>query len=188
MFTPRRDGRLSLPLRANVRVGPPAMSSSVRSFLRQHFCGSIYKDTMKTEIALAPKTSQRPTEGAFFSSESAEKNRTGWSAKACLNRSARKPILPDGRPKRDSNSSEVFTPRRDGRRSLPLRANVRVGPPAMSSSIRSFLRQHFCGSIYHNLLKTETALTPKTSQRPTEGAFFSSESAEKNRTGWSAKA
>ena len=25
---------------------------------------------------------QRPTEGAFFSSESGEKNRTGWSAKA----------------------------------------------------------------------------------------------------------
>ena len=103
MFTSRRDGRRSLPLRANVRVGPPAMSSSVRSFLRLHFCGSIYRDTMKTEIALAPKTSQRPTEGAFFSSESAEKNRTGWAAKACLNRSARKPILPDGRPKRVFN-------------------------------------------------------------------------------------
>ena len=26
VFTPCRDGRLSLPLRANVRVGPPAMS------------------------------------------------------------------------------------------------------------------------------------------------------------------
>jgi len=32
----------------------------------------------------------------------------------------------------------VFTPSRLGRRSLPLRANVRVGPPAMSSSARSF--------------------------------------------------
>ena len=31
LFMPRRDGRLSLPLRANVRVGPPAMSSSSRS-------------------------------------------------------------------------------------------------------------------------------------------------------------
>ena len=126
MFTSRRDGRRSLPLRANVRVGPPAMSSSIRSFLRQHFCGSLL--------------------------------------------------------------SEVFTPRRFGRRSLPLRANVRVGPPAMSSSVRSFLRQHFCGSIYKDTMKTEIALAPKTSQRPTEGAFFSSESAEKNRTGWAAKA
>ena len=34
--------------------------------------------------------------------------------------------------------SEVLTPRRFGRRSLPLRANIRVGPPAMSSSVRSF--------------------------------------------------
>jgi hypothetical protein len=34
--------------------------------------------------------------------------------------------------------SEVLSPRRFGRRSLPLRANVRVGPPAMSSSTRSF--------------------------------------------------
>ena len=84
--------------------------------------------------------------------------------------------------------SQVLTPCRFGRRSLPLRANVRVGPPAMSSSARDLLLPHFCGSIYQNLMKTETALTPKTSQRPTEGAFFSSESAEKNRTGWSAKA
>ena len=38
--------------------------------------------TFVNEKALVPKTSQRPTEGAFFSSESAEKNRTGWSAKA----------------------------------------------------------------------------------------------------------
>ena len=35
-FTPRRFGRLPLPLRANVRVGPPAMALSVRRFLRQH--------------------------------------------------------------------------------------------------------------------------------------------------------
>ena len=34
--------------------------------------------------------------------------------------------------------SEVLTPCRFGRRSLPLRANVRVGPPAMSSFARSF--------------------------------------------------
>jgi hypothetical protein len=38
---------------------------------------------MKTETELTPITSQRPTEGMFFSSESAEKS------------------TPDGRPKRD---------------------------------------------------------------------------------------
>ncbi len=73
------------PLRANVRVGPPAMAY-VQSlcFLRLHFSGSL--------------------------------------------------------------PSQVFTPRRDGRRSLPLRANVRVGPPAMAY-VQSlcFLRLRFCG-------------------------------------------
>ena len=37
-----------------------------------------------------------------------------------------------------TQNTEVFTPCRSGRLSLPLRANVRVGPPAMSSSVRRF--------------------------------------------------
>ena len=48
-------------------------------------------------VFLPPKASQRPTKGAFFSSESAEKNRTRWST-----------------PKRVFNSSEVFKPCRCG--------------------------------------------------------------------------
>ena len=48
-------------------------------------------------LFLPPKASQRLTAGVFFSSESAEKNRTGWSA-----------------PKRVFNSSEVFKPCRCG--------------------------------------------------------------------------
>ena len=64
---------------------------------------------MKTEAALTPKTSLRPTEGAFFSSESAEKNRTGWSAKACLQTTkAGMPTTPDGRPKRVFNEPEEY--------------------------------------------------------------------------------
>ena len=81
--------------------------------------------------------------------------------------------------------TEVFTPRRDGRRSLPLRANVRVGPPAMSSSIRSFSPTAFLRFDKPLVFVNETVRVPKTSlQVDSEGAFFSSESAEKNRTGW----
>jgi hypothetical protein len=58
--------------------------------------------------------------------------------------------------------SQVLTTCRFGRRSLPLRANARVGPPAMSSSARSF----FTDSI--SAVK-ETKLQPNKSQRPTEG-------------------
>ena len=79
VFTPRRDGRRSLPLRANVRVGPPAMSSSARSFSPTAFLRFNKQSQQNKEIIRKPKISlQAESEGAFFSSESAEKNRTGW--------------------------------------------------------------------------------------------------------------
>ena len=81
--------------------------------------------------------------------------------------------------------TEVFTPRRDGRRALPLRAHVRGGPPARSSSIRSFSPTAFLRFDKPLVFVNETVRVPKTSlQVDSEGTFFSSESAEKNRTGW----
>jgi hypothetical protein len=49
-----------------------------------HHQFDVFSDSISAvkETKLQPDTSQRPTEGAFFSSESGEKNRTGWSAKA----------------------------------------------------------------------------------------------------------
>jgi len=62
----------------------------------------------------------------------------------------------------------------------PLTAygNVRVGPTAMAF-VRTayFLRRHFCS--YRNLVSPN-----KSMKAEQEGAFFSSESGEKNRTGW----
>jgi len=55
----------------NVRVGPTAMSSSIRFFSD---CISAVK-----AIQFQPNISlQADSEGVFFSSESAKKNRTGW--------------------------------------------------------------------------------------------------------------
>jgi hypothetical protein len=62
----------------------------------------------------------------------------------------------------------------------PLTAygNVRVGPTAMAF-VRTayFLRRHFCS--YRNLVSPN-----KSMKAEQEGAFFLSESGEKNRTGW----
>ena len=65
---------------AHCRCAP--MFASARPPWRCPF--DVFSDSISTvkEIKLRPETSQRPTEGAFFLSESAEKNRTGWSAKA----------------------------------------------------------------------------------------------------------
>ncbi len=81
--------------------------------------------------------------------------------------------------------TEVFTPRRDSRRSPWQSHDVRVGPPAMSSSIRSFSPTAFLRLDKPLVFVNETVRVPKTSlQADSEGAFFSSESAEKKRTGW----
>jgi hypothetical protein len=55
----------------------------------------------------------------------------------------------------------LLTPCRLGRRSPPLRGNVRVGPPAMSF-VRSliFLRLHFCSATIQNDSFNETASNP----------------------------
>jgi len=71
----------------------------------------------------------------------------------------------------------VFTPCRLGRRSPPLRGNVRVGPTAMSF-VHS---KYFSDSIS---LVVEILLQPDESLKAEQaGAFFSSESGEKKRTG-----
>ena len=64
--------RTPLTAYGNVRVGPTAMAF-VRAayFLRRHFCS--YRN-----IVSPNKSMKAEQEGAFFSSESGEKNRTGW--------------------------------------------------------------------------------------------------------------
>ena len=70
--------RTPLTAYGNVRVDPTAMAF-VRTayFLRRHFCS--YRN-----IVSPNKSMKAEQEGAFFSSESGEKNRTGWVGQACL--------------------------------------------------------------------------------------------------------
>ena len=64
--------RSPLTAYGNVRVGPPAMPLICTKFFFDCIC------TVK-EMELEPnKPLKAEQEGAFFSSESAEKNRTGW--------------------------------------------------------------------------------------------------------------
>ena len=65
-------GRSPLTAYGNVRVGPPAMSLIHSQFFSD--CISAVQETQ-----LQPKrVLQAESEGAFFSSESVEKKRTGW--------------------------------------------------------------------------------------------------------------
>ena len=90
VFTPCRLGRRSPPAATFASARPPCRLSAryVFSdcisafncvFLARHFCISINQEFPVNEIRLAQWTSlQADSEGAFFSSESAEKKRTGW--------------------------------------------------------------------------------------------------------------
>ena len=73
--------------------------------------------------------------------------------------------------------SKTFTPCRVGRRSPPAASFASARPPCRLST-----RLFFSDGIS---AVQETQLQPKRAlQAEQEGAFFSSESAEKNRTGW----
>ena len=136
LFTPCRLGRRSPRQSRDVRVGPTAMSLSIRSispivFLR------FEKNLLTTKHHLSHKHHRGRQRGRFFRAKAQKKIAPDGRPKRVFI-IAGMPTTSYSRPKRVFNSSEVLTPCRFGRRSLPLRANVRVGPPAMSSSVRSF--------------------------------------------------
>jgi len=85
-------GRSPLTAYGNVRVGPPAMSLIHSQFFSD--CISAVQETQ-----LQPKrVLQAESEGAFFSSESVEKKRTGWFGQPCL-QTAGMPTRSDGSAK-----------------------------------------------------------------------------------------
>ena len=78
------------PMFASAR---PPCRHPLAVFLRLHFCG--YRNTASTKYI-----TEAESEGAFFSSESAEKNRTGWFGQSVSsNCEYRNATFPDGSAK-----------------------------------------------------------------------------------------
>jgi len=84
--------------------------------------------------------------GQSVSSNCRNANQAGWFGQS-VSSTAGMPTRPDGSAKARLQNTEVFTPCRFGRLSLPLRANVRVGPPAMSSSVQRFTPAAFLSHV-----------------------------------------
>ena len=85
VFTPCRLGRRSPWQSHDVRVGPTAMSLSIRSISPTVFLRQLEPRIHETRSYHKSKASlQDDPEGVFFSSESAEKKHTGWVGQACL--------------------------------------------------------------------------------------------------------
>ncbi|MFM7800591.1 MAG: hypothetical protein ACKO69_00340 [Limnohabitans sp.] len=163
MLTPWRLGRRSPPATTFASARPQCRYPCV-------FSPAAFLCLMKSSFNQTLHF--RPTRrGCFFQAKAQKKSTPDGSANQCSVFDSIEVITP--RQFRFESSANAIAAR------SPLTAcgNVRVGPTAMSLSMRFFAD---CIPVLDEFL-----LQPNTSfQADSEGVFFSSESAEKKHTGW----